>query len=275
MNMDQKTEFSPSSETNIASPNSPPPSLAMQFLNNRNFTETSPETSRDFGSEFFSMYRSLFPPKSSFSPLPSSLSLTPSTRSSPSSGGGGFIGDERAATEHRLNQARLILESQQLNDHYDTCQSHLHSLNKEIEFLRRENTQLRSVNAEVLKILSSPAAFRNFLHDSSTSSAFAEAFSGLDIVGTSSTRTSSTISQDLGQSDDISPTSVMESTGFEQPRNNGVDRVSLPKSISVRSTCYQKAPINGGPIRSSSTRPRPLPPQQPASGPVSDVINLN
>ncbi|XP_010108899.2 zinc finger CCCH domain-containing protein 14 [Morus notabilis] len=222
----------------------------------QNFSENSPEA-RDFGAEFFSMYRSIFPAKSS--PLPSSLSLTPSTRSSSAGGGGGCYEDE-STTEHRLIQARLILEHQQLNDQYDLFQTHLRNLNKEIDFLRRENAELRSVNTELLKILSSPAAFQGFLLSSGAypNQSLLDSFRRLDIGGV--------LAPDHGHGvedvSDISPTSVMETNRIERP---SAERVSLPKSISVRSTGYQKAishsPGNSsreGPGRSSN-RPRSVP----------------
>lgn len=263
----EKNEFSPPSETNTASPNSPPPPLAMTPGGVRQcFSENLPET-RDFGAEFFSMYRAIFPPKSS--PLPSSLSLTPSTRSS-SAGGGGCDYEDESATEHRLMQARLILEHQQLNDHYDLCQTHLLNLNKEIDILRRENAELRSVNNDLLKILSSPTAFQSFLLSSGAAypnQALLDSFRRLDVGGV--------LAPDHGHGGedvtDISPTSVMETNRFERP---SAERVSLPKSISVRSSGYQKvisqSPGNSsreGPSRSSN-RPRSVP-NQTGSGTVS------
>ncbi|PON77494.1 Zinc finger, CCCH-type [Parasponia andersonii] len=243
--------FSPQSETNTASPNSPR-FAAMAASTCQNFLDVSPET-RDFGTNFFSLYRAIFQSRSP--QIPSSLSLTPSTRS-PSSAGGD---DNEISTEHRLKQARRILEQQELNDYCDLIEAHLNDLSKDIDYLRRENAELRSVNGELLKLISSPAAFRGFLL-SSTNQSLIDRFRRLDLGGVRTT----TSTHDVGHGgsedfSDISPTSVMETNRFE--RRNPDPRVSLPKSISVRSTGYQKAnqPAGSsreGPSRGSTTRPR-------------------
>uniref|UniRef100_A0A803Q640 C3H1-type domain-containing protein n=1 Tax=Cannabis sativa TaxID=3483 RepID=A0A803Q640_CANSA len=218
----ENDSFPPSSETNTAAPNSPRFAMAVGSASNQTFTDISPDT-RDFGTHFFSMYRATVQPQSP--QIPSSLSLTPSTRSS-SIGADG----EENATERRLNLARLILESKENN--YDLIQKHLQDLNKEVDFLRHENAELRSINSELLELISSRAAFRSLL-----------------------------LSSGLDDFSDISPTSVMETNRFE--RRNPDQRVTLPKSISVRSTGYQK--VNPGLSREgpsrASTKPRTVPTQ--------------
>lgn len=85
--------------------------------------------------DFSSMYYSIFPPRSSFSPTV----LTED--------------QHRRATEDRLHQARLILEYQQLCDHYDLCFSRLEAITRELKTLHRENADLRLANAGLLKLL--------------------------------------------------------------------------------------------------------------------------
>ncbi|XP_009357776.2 zinc finger CCCH domain-containing protein 14 [Pyrus x bretschneideri] len=197
----------------------------------------SPDSSREFGDDFDPMYRSLFPPKYT---LPSSLSLTPSTRSTSFSDSDSDDHHRHSTTSHNLNQAQLVLEYQELRDHYDLCNSHLRNLTNELDSLRRENAQLRSANTDLVKLLSSQAAFQSCLLSSSSSSAFQSpmAASFLDDF------------QRLGfgylsphdgviseESSDISPTSVIE-----RNRLVDTDRISLPKSISVRSSTRPRVP---------------------------------
>ncbi|KAL5571319.1 hypothetical protein UlMin_022728 [Ulmus minor] len=240
--MENNAFSSPTSETNTASPNSPP--LGMALTIRQNFPEKVQET-RDFGAEFFSMYRSIVQPKS----VPGSLSLTPSTRSS-SPGD-----DDENATEHRLNQACMILERQERNDHFDLYNAYLHDLNKENELIRRENAELRSANNELLKMLSSPSAFNSFLHSSTyTNQSFVDSIRSLDIGGG--------VPEGHGSDElsDISPTSVMQPNRFERQPN--AERISLPKSISVRSSGYHKVNQPGTsrdvPTRTVASRPRVL-----------------
>ena len=67
------------------------------------------------------------------------------------------------STQNRLNQAWLILQYQELNDHYDLCWARLIDLLSEAESLRHENAELRLANAELLNLLSSQASFHNLL----------------------------------------------------------------------------------------------------------------
>ncbi|KDP33020.1 hypothetical protein JCGZ_13051 [Jatropha curcas] len=174
----------------------------------------SDNRTQQFASTFTTLYHSIFPPKPS--PLPSSLSfsITPST-SSPSS----------AATtddfdiEHQLHQARLILEYQELCDHYELSLDRLQALTTEIESLRQENTNLRLANNDLVKLLSL-----------SSQAAIQSRFNSREMV---------------------------EPSRFE--RRNG-ERVTLPKSISVRSSGYLKLNradnASNGDQSSTSTRSR-------------------
>lgn len=166
---------------------------------------------RQFASNFTTLYHSILPPKPS--PLPSlSFSLTPST-SSPSSAA--TIDD--FDTENRLHQARLILEYQELCDHYDLSLARLQLLTKDIDSLRQENTNLRYANNELVKLLSL-----------SSKAAIQSRFSSREMV---------------------------EPNRFD----GNTERVSLPKSISVRSSGYLKmnrAAVSNGGQSSTSTRQR-------------------
>ncbi|TYI18391.1 hypothetical protein ES332_A07G086500v1 [Gossypium tomentosum] len=102
----------------------------------------------DLTSDFSTMYDFIFS-----STLPESLSITPSTCSSSSDDLKQLVPGD-VSTEDRLNQARLILEYQQLCDHFDLCVSRLQALKGEVEKLRRENNDLRVANIELIKLLS-------------------------------------------------------------------------------------------------------------------------
>ncbi|KAL5745029.1 hypothetical protein ACOSP7_026175 [Xanthoceras sorbifolium] len=65
------------------------------------------------------------------------------------------------STEQRLNQARTVLEHQQLCDHYDLCLSRLEDFTREIETLRRENADLRLANAALLEVLTNSFNYPN------------------------------------------------------------------------------------------------------------------
>ncbi|KAK8532268.1 hypothetical protein V6N13_131604 [Hibiscus sabdariffa] len=103
---------------------------------------------QDLTTDFSSMYDFIFSPNST---LPHSLSITPSSCSSSDEL---KLASENVDTEHRLNHARLILEYQQLSDHFDLCFSRLQTLMGELETLRKENRDLRVANTELVKLLS-------------------------------------------------------------------------------------------------------------------------
>ncbi|PRQ37877.1 putative transcription factor C3H family [Rosa chinensis] len=181
-----------------------------------NSSALSDSTNQPAAASYFasSMYSSIFPQKFT---LPSSLSLTPSTLSDDD----GDHHDDDCNTMHRLGQAQLVLECEELRNH-------LRDLNNEVDSLRRENAVLRSANTDLVKLLSSPAALHNFLNASTYLNTFmADELKPLG-VGVFSPR-------DGDEASDISPTSVI----MERNRFNA-DRFSLPKSISVRSSGYKK-----------------------------------
>ncbi|OWM64411.1 zinc finger CCCH domain-containing protein 14-like [Punica granatum] len=222
------TSSSPPSQPPVA-PHSPPPLRAL----------CSP-LSHQFGADFTTLYRSIFPPKS---PRQNSVPASPSPCSSASSA------DDHRNTfnscnyssitiENRLQQASLVLEYQQLCERYDLCRAHLHDLVEEIDSIRRENAALRLANKELVKLLSlsSQAAMHNCLRR-------------LGLLEASSVGSDFGVEEFSG----YSPTSVMDQGRFER-RNT--ERVWLPKSISVRSNGYLKAnqPANGNNSGSGSSQ---------------------
>ncbi|XP_030461229.2 zinc finger CCCH domain-containing protein 14 [Syzygium oleosum] len=205
-------------------PNSPPPAQS-----------SSSPLNQQFAANFSALYHSIFPPKS---PRSSSALISPSLCSSASSDNNqNATARSTVAIEHRLNQARLVLEYQQLRDHYDLCRAHLNDLTEEIDSLRRENARLRLSNSELVKLLNLPSqgtlesCFRRL--GLSDANATGSDFSGEDVCS-------------------YSPTSVMDQSGYE-PSNP--ERVWLPKSISVRSSGYLKL---NQPAASNSRSSRPV-----------------
>ena len=98
---------------------------------------------------------------------------------------------------HRLGQAQLVLEFEELRDH-------LRDLNNEVDSLRRENALLRSANTDLVKLLSSPAALKNFLLNASSYVNPFTADDELKPLGVFSPRDAVDV-----EAFDISPTSVI------------------------------------------------------------------
>ncbi|KAF8113638.1 hypothetical protein N665_0047s0044 [Sinapis alba] len=181
--------------------NSPPPPLSPQ--SDKSNTKQHQE---DFAASFASLYNSIFSPESQF---PDSLSLSPSPPYSSSSPPTRVD----TTTEHRLRQASLILEYDELNEHYEICLSRLQSLMTELDSLRRENDALRQENVDLLKLI----------HISTSSS-------------------SSVSPPPVHNRRQISDFGSQGETGaykHRRPvRSSDPERNSLPKSISVRSPGY-------------------------------------
>ncbi|KAA8547770.1 hypothetical protein F0562_004199 [Nyssa sinensis] len=205
-------------------------------------TNSSPHLSRNSDSiDFTSFYPSMFLPNSN------SLSITPSDCS--------FDDDNTNAisTEDRLYQASAILEYQQLYNRYAMCLAHLQRSIKQIDALRQENDDLRLANSDLVKRLSllSQATIQNCLLSSHHPSlSFINDFNRLSIGGTVR---DSHVAEEIST---ISPTSVIEHNRLER---KNVERVSLPKSISVRSSGYlkinQRGGNTGGPSRNRVANP--------------------
>ncbi|EOA35451.1 hypothetical protein CARUB_v10020655mg [Capsella rubella] len=181
--------------------NSPPPPLSP--ISERSVNSKHQE---EFAASFASLYNSIFSPDSQ---LPISLSLSPSPPSSSSP-----PARVDTTTEHRLRQARLILEYDELNEHYELCLKRLQSLMTELDSLRHENDSLRFENSDLLKLI-----------HLSTSSPSSSSVSPPPIHNR----------QFRHQISDFGPI---------QKHSRSAKRNSLPKSISVRSPDYLK--VNHG-----------------------------
>ncbi|XP_043695640.1 zinc finger CCCH domain-containing protein 9-like [Telopea speciosissima] len=193
------------------------------------------------GIGFTSLCSSSFPTKASLS---NSVSLSPS----------GCSCDEdknEIATENRLYLARLTLEYDQLVDRYRLCYSHLHEALKEAEALRQENAELRIANRDLnnrLRLLTQTSLENRFIPSTFPSPSIIDDFRRL-CLGDHNALTSRVSGELL----DASPTSVIGNNPFER-RN--LDRVSLPKSISIRSSGYLKLNQTSGTNGASSSTSR-------------------
>ncbi|GLU04689.1 hypothetical protein SLE2022_218250 [Rubroshorea leprosula] len=138
----------------------------------------------------------------------------------------------------------LMQQHQDMINRHTLCLTRLREAAKEAESLRQENAALRSVNRELNKQLSSiiQASVQSHFASSdynTTPLEVVNAFHGLCIGGFGG-----------GEEDvsDESPTSVMESPAVD------VERVLLPKSISVRSNGYLKMMTQGSVSQGGKTR---------------------
>ncbi|MBA0746574.1 hypothetical protein Gogos_009080, partial [Gossypium gossypioides] len=114
---------------------------------------------------------------------------------------------------------------------HNLCLTRLHEASKEVEALRQENTALRSVNRDLNKQLSTliQASMQNHFATSdynATPYELLNEFQGLCLGGDGGGVGEEEVSDEC-------PTSMMEGAG-------DVERVMLPKSISVRSNGYLK-----------------------------------
>ncbi|XP_011035122.1 PREDICTED: zinc finger CCCH domain-containing protein 14-like isoform X2 [Populus euphratica] len=141
----EKTESPPSDSKTAAQS---PPSHSKTAAQSPPFDCHQASDHDQFASSFTSLYHSIFPPKPS--QLPNSLSFTPSTNASPSSSSAA----DEISTENRLRQAQLILEYQDLCEHYNLSLARLQTLTNELELIRRENADLRAANSELVKLIS-------------------------------------------------------------------------------------------------------------------------
>ncbi|CAL9084648.1 unnamed protein product [Musa textilis] len=164
-------------------------------------------------------------------PAPGSVSLSPSSVP--------FDEVEAAATatENRLYLARLALQYQEMSENYDLCLSHLRDAADEVDSLRRENASLRAANVELTRRLGLLAGKHGGRVTTSGAAALADDFHGLSVAKPPPA--------------EESPTSVLafqESvSGCQFTRTPVVEkRVSLPKSISIRSSGYLKLNPGGG-----------------------------
>ncbi|KAI3519318.1 hypothetical protein L1887_08348 [Cichorium endivia] len=156
------------------------------------------------------------------------------------------------ATENRLSQASFILEYQQLYNSYTVCLASLQDSVKEVDALRQENDALRVANSDLMQRLNlfSQATMQNRLVSSvrSSSSPSSTLIGDFNRLGIGAPFCESNASVEKVPS--VSPTSVIEPKQFA--RHNG-ERVSMPKSISVRSKGYLKSISSQRPTRQQVT----------------------
>lgn len=148
----------------------------------------------------------------------------------------------------RLHQASYILEYQQLYNRYTLCLAHLQESIKEVEALHQENESLRLVNTDLDRRLSvlTQATIQNCL------------LSDFNRFGMGVNRDN--------QISDSRPSNIRQGSVVEtnRPERRNVERVSLPKSISVRSSGYLKLKAqggnNGGPSQAKARQKSTVPP---------------
>ncbi|CAL9160730.1 zinc finger CCCH domain-containing protein 9-like [Musa acuminata AAA Group] len=159
-----------------------------------------------------------------------------------------FVEPEVAAADYgnRLYLARLTLQYQEVAERYDLCLSDLRDCTEEIESLRRENASIRIANVELARRLGLIAGKHAGRVPSSASAALEDEFRFLNVA------------ELPPPSPEESPTSVLsvqESGGGHPFAGPPVveKQVSLPKSISIRSSGYLKLNQDG---KSSSAAKR-------------------
>ncbi|KAK8657326.1 hypothetical protein V6N13_035572 [Hibiscus sabdariffa] len=148
-----------------------------------------------------------------------------------------------SSTSALYNPRILMQQHQDMINRHNLCLTRLREAAKEAEVLRQENSSLRSVNRDLNKQLSAliQASVQNHFSSSdynTTPFELLNALRGLSLGG-----------DGVGEADisDESPTSVMEGAGE-------VERVMLPKSISVRSNGYLKMINQAGASHRGKTR---------------------
>ncbi|KAK1301767.1 Zinc finger CCCH domain-containing protein 9 [Acorus calamus] len=179
-----------------------------------------------------------------FTPFSSALHNRPSSSSvslTPSSVDEAEKAISASETENRLYLAKLTLQYQEMIDRYDLCVAHLQDMAVEAESLRRKNAELRLSNAELARRLSllSIASMQQQQHQQQMQAARSSYAAG--------------IANDLKRlyvGDGVLlgelPARVVE----RKP-----DRVTLPKSISIRSSGFVKmdrAGVRNGRLRVTS-----------------------
>lgn len=164
------------------------------------------------------------PPTSLSLPTPAVLSQSPSSLSddaflsqTPSSlsDDAGF-GISLSSTDRRLYLTRFMPQYRELVERYDLCFSHLQEAFQEIDALRLEIISLRKVNIDLITLLDYIHSAKSFADPHS----FVNDFRDLSVA-------------DI---DSSSPTSVLRCDQI--PPQQQPNRISLPKSISIRSKGY-------------------------------------
>ncbi|GMH30605.1 hypothetical protein Nepgr_032448 [Nepenthes gracilis] len=245
------------------------PTLSSPLISKRSIFSPLPETNSSSTEaentfpNFASLYHSVLSDEN--------VTYSPSIMSPPSSTQSAPCTDNAMATERRLYQARLIIEShlyQELLNRYGIALNCLHDLTRIADALREENELLRLANEDLTRSLSSLSSQPSLLRNLAVSSSPLSLIDDLRRVSfetASGKENHHDIPTDVIFSNN-SPTSVIETNRLQR---TGLNRVSMPKSISVRSTGYLKmnepADINNaGPSRAPNRSQVPNQPVDPA-----------
>ncbi|KAM7487677.1 hypothetical protein LguiB_025161 [Lonicera macranthoides] len=210
------------------------------------------------GYDFSSLYSSIFPPNPQLYSLePSDYSTDENTAPTTSP----VVVDYTQSLDllPYTVQSRFLAENKVLIERRNWCFSHLRETAKEADVLRQENINLQMANIELNKQLrllllqNCSTAPPDYLPPSTLSSSVIDGFRQMRISG----KKPANERYALNEVPDESQTSMFEK---EREQRIDVDRVALPKSISVRSNGYIKT-IQAG--ESSGARVRA--PNQPKS----------
>ncbi|MCL7048592.1 hypothetical protein MKW94_009993 [Papaver nudicaule] len=228
--MEKKNDSSKSRESNSSSSmNSEIIDYYTPIRTQRDFVEFYSSSSSGVKSRFSSQNSSNTPPKSL---LCNSVYLTP-----PSSSSSSTSHEEKyqISKEDRLYLTRVILLYDQLMDQYGLCYSYLKDSSERNDILSQENAALRLINKDLQNQL-------NLLTESFVNLQKNQIFPSLPIIKDFSTKNNNRVAPSR-EAPVTSPTSVFGNNGKgfdEKPVKVQLDRVSLPKSISIRSSAYLK-----------------------------------
>ncbi|GAB2210788.1 hypothetical protein Droror1_Dr00016072 [Drosera rotundifolia] len=257
---------------------SPHTSPLTSPLTSTNFVNVSPSPEKSAAAAVKSTGKeNNFPDFSSFYHSLISEHIIPTSPLSTSTSPPSAADESSLATENRLYQARLVIEShlyQDLLNRYGIALNQIHDLSNETTSLLEENDMLRLANEELtrrlsclLQYLSKTALLQSRLGAATSSSSSSSVLSLAEDLQRNSigSMTSREINRELrsgpGYSSNNSPTSVIDRKDGSD--SSGVERVCLPKSISVRSSGYLKmnppaaGNINAGPVPNPAPAPAP------------------
>ncbi|KAI3976585.1 hypothetical protein MKX01_008443 [Papaver californicum] len=202
-------------------------------------------------SRFSSQNSSNFPPKSSIS---NSIYLTPPSSSS------SYEKNNQITTENQLCLTRLFLLYEQLMDQYELCCGYLEDSSKKADILSQENAALLLVNKDLKNRLNLLTEVSVNHQKNQRSAYISSGFPTISIIkdfcspglednggstgggGGPNTKNNNRVVPSR-EAPVTSPTSVFgeNNKGFdEKPVQVQPERVSLPKSISIRSSAYLK-----------------------------------
>lgn len=161
----------------------------------------------------------------------------------------------------------IMQQRQDMVNREALCYTRLHEASLEAEALRLENTELRSMNRHLKTELNS--LIRSSIQNRFDLRSPLRMLSNLSIGGNDADEVENQNQNRTVNRDDVSdesPTSVME--------NEDLNRSSLPKSISVRSSGYSKASQGGGGAAAQSGKPRGTVTKPGTCGQVSTTVYL-